>query len=263
MNEKDTSPLRCATVISTCSVMVTVSVFFAAAPAFAATVPPPPPPAPAPQDPPPPANTYEPIGNAGNNILHPLWGTANTQLVRTAPNAYTDKTSTPAGANRPSARVVSNILDTQTSSILNNRNMSDMVYVYGQFLDHDLSLTPTGTEKAPVTVPKGDRWFDPSGTGNATIGLSRSVYDPSTGTTPANPRQQVNTITSFIDGSQIYGSDTTRTNALRTFTRGQLKTSSGNMLPYNTAGLANANDSHFLPDTQLYLAGDIPCEREP
>lgn len=32
-------------------------------------------------------------------------------------------------------------------------------------------------------------------------------------------------------------------------------TTAGLMLPRNTAGLANANDAHALPDDQLFLAG--------
>jgi hypothetical protein len=36
-----------------------------------------------------------------------------------------------------------------------------------------------------------------------------------------------------------------------------MKTSDGNLLPSNTAGFANANDSHQTPDDQLFLAGDV------
>jgi len=71
------------------------------------------------------------------------------------------------------------------------------------------------------------------------------------------PRQQVNTITSYLDGSVVYGSDKTRAAALRSFVGGKLKVSSGNMLPLNTAGLPNANDAHVVPDTELFLAGDV------
>jgi hypothetical protein len=137
--------------------------------------------------------------------------------------------------------------------------MSAMIFGWGQFLDHDLDLTPAASPAEPfnVQVPAGDPYFDPAGTGTQVIPLSRSKYDPATGTSAANPRQQVTVITSFIDGSAVYGSDPARAAALRTFIGGRLKTSAGNLLPFNTAGLENANDAHLFPDDQLFVAGDI------
>ena len=51
-----------------------------------------------------------------------------------------------------------------------------------------------------------------------------------------NPRQQPNQISSYLDGSVIYGSDATRAAALRLFQGGKLKTSTGDLPPLNTAG---------------------------
>ena len=45
--------------------------------------------------------------------------------------------------------------------------------------------------------------------------------------------------------------------------RGRLKTSAGDLLPLNTNGLPNANDAHVLPDTQLFLAGDLRANENP
>jgi hypothetical protein len=133
-----------------------------------------------------------------------------------------------------------------------------MVYVFGQFLDHDLDLTDTSSpsEPFPVSVPPGDPFFDPAGTGTQIIPLSRSSYDPQSGTSLDNPRQQINRITAWLDGSQIYGSDEARALALRTLEGGRLKTSEGDLLPFNTLGLANDNATGLPPET-LFVAGDV------
>ena len=61
-----------------------------------------------------------------------------------------------------------------------------------------------------------------------------------------NPRKQINQISAYIDGSVVYGTDSARAAALRTFQGGLLKTSGADLMPLNTAGFANANDAHFF-----------------
>jgi hypothetical protein len=211
------------------------------------------------------SGNFRSITGYGNNSSNPYWGEAGNDLLRVAPAAYADGISKPAGANRPSARIVSNQIDRELQSQpnINNRYLSDFVYLWGQFIDHDLSLTedailPNGKPAAPlnIKVPRGDPVFDPQGTDQQFITFNRSTWDSSSGTGQNNPLQQPNEVTAFLDGSQIYGSDPTRAAALRTFQGGRLKTSDGNLLPFNTDGLANENFGPF-PDDQLFLAGDI------
>lgn len=148
--------------------------------------------------------------------------------------------------------------------MVNNRGLSDFVYVWGQFLDHDIDLSESGrTESLPIAVPAGDAWFDPETTGTKTISLKRSVIAAGSGTSASNPREQVNAVTALVDGSQVYGSSKSRADALRSFTGGRMRTSAGDMLPLNTAGLPNANDSHVMPDSRLYLAGDVRANENP
>jgi hypothetical protein len=102
----------------------------------------------------------------------------------------------------------------------------------------------------PVRLgPLGDFSFP----ANLTPGTNTFVLTAST----ANPRQQVTEISAFLDASMVYGSDTNRANALRSFSGGKLKTGSNNLLPLNASGLANANDAGIFPDNQLFLAGDV------
>ena len=129
------------------------------------------------------------------------------------------------------------------------------------FLDHDLDLTDGAdpAEPANIAVPADDPFFDPDGTGSVEIAFNRSLYDTATGTSADNPRQQVNEITGWIDASNVYGSDAERATALRTNDgTGRLKTSDGNLLPFNTGGLPNAGGS----SSTLFLAGDVRANEQ-
>src|SRR5262245_32803905 len=162
-----------------------------------------------------PSGTYS-IDGRNNNPFHPNFGSTGIQLLRTAPSEYGDGISTPAGADRLGARAISNIVADQGSNdIISDRLLSAMIYAWGQFVDHDLDLTPTGgTESIDIPVPAGDPFFDPNNTGTQVIHTTRSVFASNTGTT--NPRQQINTITAWLDGSMVYGSDAYTASALRT-----------------------------------------------
>ena len=207
-----------------------------------------------------------PLDGAGNNLANPEWGSVNSPLLRISPAAYDDGISSPAGADRPSPRVISNTFSASPEDgIVNDRDFTAMVYAWGQFLDHDIDLTGSANpkESLPVIVPAGDEWFDPNSTGEMTIFFSRSQYDLATGTSTDNPREQVNAITAFIDGSQIYGVDSERAAALREFVGGRMKVSENDFMPLNTEGFENANDAHRVDDAQLFLAGDVRANENP
>jgi hypothetical protein len=215
------------------------------------------------------ATGYRPIDEVGNSVANPTWGTANTDLLRLSPVAYADGISAPSLPNNPSARVISDILNNQADpnnpsqdlNTVDQNNLSDFGYAFGQFIDHDLDLTPTNPNNTLQILADPN---DPSKMGNQTF--DRSVTDPATGTSTSNPAQQINAVTSYLDLSNVYGSTQTVADALRTHSGGLLKTSPGNMLPYNNHtyftqdqlnALNMANDAQAVPSTSLFAAGDV------
>lgn len=207
--------------------------------------------------------TYS-IDGTGNNSVQIQWGSTDEDLIRLASAEYGDGISSPGGTNRPSARAISNVLSDQGSAdIISKRDLSAFVYAWGQFIDHDIGRTMGGSSEAfNIAVPKGDPYFDPASTANKVIYLTRSFADPNTGTSTANPRQQVNGITTWMDASMIYGSDTATAQALRSFSGGKLKMDATGMLPLNNAAnfpggtVTQDNIPGGLPNDQLYAAGD-------
>lgn len=203
---------------------------------------------------------------SGNNLLHPTWGAAGTPLPRLTASAYDDGVSAPRGALSgvlPNPRVISNTVIKQTVMLPNTHQMTDWVFQWGQFVDHDLDLTGAAspTESFNIPIPTGDPIFDPGSTGTKVMSFQRSLYDTSTGTGPGNPRQQINEITSYLDASMVYGSDAGRATTLRTLSGGRLKTSAGNLLPLNTFGLPNGTGGPADP-TQFYVAGDVRANEQ-
>ncbi len=197
------------------------------------------------------------IDGTGNNGAHPEWGSAGSTFLRLTEAAYGDGAHTPAGADLASAREISNLCAAQAEAIPNRAGVSDFLWQWGQFLDHDIDLTPEvdPTESLDVAVPAGDVWFDPSGTGTVTIPVHRSLYEEVDGV-----RQQVNAITAYIDASNVYGSDGERALALRALDgSGRLKTSDGDLLPWNDAGLPNADTGD---PASFFLAGDFRANEQ-
>ena len=87
------------------------------------------------------------------------WGSANIPLLREMPAVYGPNNSL-NGSNRPSPREISNLVVDEPVTIFNVRNVSTVTYLWGQFLDHDITLTPTGTtESVPIPLPPTKRYL--------------------------------------------------------------------------------------------------------
>jgi len=199
---------------------------------------------------------FRTIDGTNNNLINPTLGSANTPFLRTTTDAYGDGHDTPAGADQRGTRDISNLVDAQSGSVPIALPESAYWWAWGQFIDHDLMITPIAvpTESFNILVPACDPVFDPNCTGTATISFSRSafIHDEN------GVRQQLNANTHWLDGSQVYGSDDVRAQELRTLDgTGHLKvtvnSTFGNLLPFNVDRFPNEPDISPI----FLLAGDV------
>ncbi|XP_020605845.1 thyroid peroxidase-like [Orbicella faveolata] len=211
------------------------------------------------------------LDGTSNNKDHVFWGAILEDVVRDAPAMYADGIVMPAGANRPSPRKISNELFQQTEPKISRRRLSDLHMTYGQFLAHDTDKSPelssrdfdvTSDVMLPIPVPKGDIHFDRQNKGNVYLPFVRSNFNRCTGRVTSTPRQQINILTSYIDGSVVYGETEERNKALREFKDGKLKTGPGDLLPENTISVSNDNPVGREP-TRLFAAGDSRANEQP
>lgn len=175
-------------------------------------------------------------------------------LLRLAPHAYGDANGdVPSGASRPNPRFISNTIFSQIGDAHPNPdNTTDMFWLWGQFVDHDIDLTGGNDgDSFDISIPTGDPHFDPTSTGTVTLGFTRSAFMSGTGT-GGTPREQRTEITRFIDATNVYGTTLSRCNWLRSFSDGKLKTSQGNLLPLNDGTQDNA-----MPSKSMFVAGDV------
>ena len=199
------------------------------------------------------------LNGSGNNKHNPDWGQAETPLFREVPSAYADKISKPAtrGKNNPNPRHISNLVCAQSTNEMSRNGLTDFVWAWGQFVDHEIDLTPTtDDEHLNISVAEGD----PNLPDGGTIAFKRSIFDQDDQDKQRTPRQQINVLSSYVDASNVYGVDQARARGLRLLDgSGRLKFTTGHhgeqLLPYNTMGFDNAMLPFQQPET-LFLAGD-------
>lgn len=218
------------------------------------------------------AQEYRSIDGSGNNLGFPEWGKSGTTLKNIVSYQYGNGYSSPTGADRPNPRTISTTIFEQDGLLVDPNNLSDFAWVFGQLVDHEVTFVTDISEFFPIEVPAGDPLFDPFNTGQVIIPMNRSSYDPTTGTAVGNPRRHINSATAWLDASAVYGEEDERANWLRTFSEGKLKTSAGNLLPYNT--MTGEKDAPIDPSaphmdnavglaSKIFVAGDARANENP
>ncbi|XP_059832356.1 eosinophil peroxidase-like [Hypanus sabinus] len=245
---------------------------------------------------------YRTISGICNNRQHTHWGAANVPYVRWLPPEYDDGFSVPKGWREtkeyngfqlPLARMVSTaILHTGNRNISLDSNYAHILVEWGQWIDHDMDLTPQSASTSsfidridcssscsnrspcfPIQIPDDDpracerekcmpffRSAPACGSGESGI-LTGQLH----------PREQLNSITSFVDASMVYGSTESLAWKLRNHTSGlgylainqQYSDNGLSYLPFMTKKLQNPcaltrDQSHIgnKSDIPCFLAGD-------
>lgn len=151
-----------------------------------------------------------------------------------------------------SARVVSNIVADQSGDTTNKNRINELFVFFGQFIDHDFALTPLSNEHKPIPIPDDDEHLSQS-----SLEFRRSTRQKiSSSSTKERP---ITVLSSALDLSTVYGTDTDRNNFLRKPNSCKLKTSSGNFLPFNTGNFVNSPST----SSRFYLAGDPRANEHP
>lgn len=163
-----------------------------------------------------------------------------SRFTRLAPASFSDGIwAMPEGL--PNARTISNLVVAGQGVKANREGLSGMMYAWGQFIDHDLTLTlPDNSTSIAIEVPANDPVL------SGVIPMTRVEIDPLTGQA-GKPAVAINHVTGWLDGSMVYGSDASTMASLRD-ANGYLLTSEGRNLPIKANG---------------FQAGDIRVQENP
>ncbi|MDP6900301.1 MAG: peroxidase family protein [Candidatus Thalassarchaeaceae archaeon] len=188
-----------------------------------------------------PVNYYSTNGT-GVNPTAPNWGATETLLGRLAPATHDAGAEWMGLSDLPNPREISNTVCAQPGVIDDEMGLSDFNWLWGQFITHeiDFTLTQNGRvgftgdpEHADIDIAEDDPVM--GAPGGSKMLVFRSLYVNQTddnGTVIG--REHPNSITTWIDGSTVYGSSQARSDWLRTFEDGRLKVSEwaeGDLLP--------------------------------
>ncbi|XP_059115532.1 dual oxidase 1 [Peromyscus eremicus] len=170
-----------------------------------------------------------------NNLMEHRWGSKGSRLQRLVPASYADGVYQPLREpHLPNPRDLSNTAMRGPAGQPSLRNRTVLGVFFGYHVLSDLVSVETPgcpAEFLNIYIPRGDPVFDPDKRGNVVLPLQRSRWDRKTGQSPSNPRDLTNQVTGWLDGSAIYGSSHSWSDALRSFSGGQLASGANPAFP--------------------------------
>jgi hypothetical protein len=149
------------------------------------------------------------LDGSGNNVAHATWGQAGTPYPRVGPANYADGVSA-MQAGPPPRRISNRVFNDLSQNLFSENEVTQWGWIWGQFIDHDIGLRDE-TPAEDASIP-----FDPTdplelfANDLGKMAFNRTPAAPGTGTSTSNPRQQINTNSSVIDASQVYGGTAAR-----------------------------------------------------
>nr|CAH0100262.1 unnamed protein product [Daphnia galeata] len=229
---------------------------------------------------------YRSFDGSCNNLANPSWGQHNTIFQRLLPAHYANGIDSPRpasdGGELLNAREISNGI-IRIYGLDETTNVTLAVMSFGQFITHDITLSEdftfeNGSSPAccdsqgqllpsidlhpqclPIEISKNDQLYHFNGINCMSFTRSKVGVDLSC---TFGIAEQLNSNTHYLDGSQIYGSDVTISNNLRSGVGGLMKTSNidGRELFPIAPGCEN-QINHEL--AVCFQAGDVRVEENP
>ncbi|MBW4718093.1 peroxidase family protein [Saccharothrix obliqua] len=204
------------------------------------------------------------LDGSGNNRVHPEWGRAGAAYPRVAPARYADGVGTQVDG--PNARRISNrVFDDRGQDLFSPRGVSQWSTAWGQFVDHTFGLRGAARDGGPIPFDNDDPMERFTNNFNI-VPFSRSRVVGGTGVT--SPREQVNTISAYVDAYAVYGGTPERLEWMREgpvdgdlSNNGARLLMPGDMLPRRDArgdaATAPPMDAAVGVGPRLAVAGDI------
>ncbi|XP_013772431.1 dual oxidase-like [Limulus polyphemus] len=207
-----------------------------------------------------------------NNLAHPDWGSIESQLVRKTPPSYSDGVYMIAGRDRPSPRAVSQSVFKGDDGIPSERNLTALFSFFGQVVSSEILMA--GEPGCPIEfhkikIDKCDDMYDKECQGGRYMPFHRALYDSKTGQSPNSPREQINLVTSWIDGSFVYSTSEAWVNSMRSFKNGTFRRNKDNNYPpknIERAPLMNSPPAKYLgmlSPERMFLVGDPRSNQNP